>query len=139
MSRSAGLIFRRLLIGIAFVPTDKPTRRLKDIIANADRIAKHLKDLDRTAFAKNEMAIDAVERCLLRISEAAIKLGDRAEAWMPNQDWTGIRGLGNWLRHKYDAVKLDDIWHSSIMELPGLRDDCAEVLARLEAEKNDKD
>ena len=49
---------------------------------------------------------DAVERRLLIISEAAVKLGDRVESVEPSIAWRDIRGLGNALRHNYDG--LDD-------------------------------
>ena len=90
--------------------------------------------MSRASFEQDEKTTDAVERCLQRITEVAFRLEDHAEEWMPNQDWKGIRGLGNRLRHHYDAVLKDVIWEIITLDLPSLRHDCAQVLARLEQE-----
>jgi len=69
------------------LPSDKPTRRLEDIIENARAIQHYVTGMDMTAFAKDQKTYDAVERCLERISEAAAKLGDLASTLVPNQPW----------------------------------------------------
>ena len=69
------------------MPSDKPTRRLEDIIENARAIQHYVTGMDMTAFAKDQKTYDAVERCLERISEAAAKLGDLASTLVPNQPW----------------------------------------------------
>ena len=60
------------------MPSDKPARRLEDIVENAQAIQRYVAGMDVTAFAKDQKTYDAVERCLERISEAAAKLGDMA-------------------------------------------------------------
>ena len=76
------------------------------------------------------MAVDAVERRLLKISEAAIRLGDDAAALIPGQPWADIRGLGNWLRHAYDRIEAESIWLTVKRDLPPLRIAVAEALDR---------
>ena len=51
---------------------------------------------------------DAVERCLLRISEAARKLSAVLDEIAPGQP--DVRAVGNVLRHEYDAVDPAVIW-----------------------------
>ena len=72
---------------------------------------------------------DAVERCLERISEAAKKLGPMIEERQPQVSWRGIRGLGNVLRHEYDAVDDATIERIIAQELGPLRDACVSELA----------
>ena len=55
------------------MPSERPARRLRDVVANIERIKCYCAGLD------------AVERCLARISEAAVKLGPTAEAVCPGQ------------------------------------------------------
>ena len=45
-------------------------------------------------FLADAKTLDAVERCLARISEAAIKLGADAERLCPQIPWRDIRGIG---------------------------------------------
>jgi RHS repeat-associated protein len=92
------------------VPSDKPARRLEDIIENAQAIQPYVAGLDLAAFEKDQKTYDAVERCLERISEAAAKLGDLAPSLVPGQPWQEIRALGNRLRHEYDAIREDRLW-----------------------------
>lgn len=78
--------------------------------------------------------MDATERCLQRLSEAAIKLGDFAEKEMPDLDWRGIRGIGNALRHAYDQLEPKAIWAIIVNLLDPLFFAASETLARLEAD-----
>lgn len=77
------------------MPSKDVPQRLADIIDYADRIARYVGGRDRELFLADDMARDAVLRCLQCISEAAKKLDFEAERLMPNQPWKGIRGIGN--------------------------------------------
>jgi uncharacterized protein with HEPN domain len=92
------------------LPSDKPLIRLNDILENIDRIHRHTKGYDFDRFAADTRCQDAVERCLLRISEAARKLADLLEELAPGQPWSDVRAVGNVLRHEYDAVDPAVIW-----------------------------
>ncbi len=68
-----------------------------------------------------------MERMLLTISEAAKRLGSKAETLYPGQPWPKIRGVGNWLRHQYDRIDLQIIWDTVVDDPPPLK--AAVVLA----------
>jgi Protein of unknown function DUF86 len=53
------------------LPSDKPLVRLYDILENIDRIRRYTENYTFARFADDSKCQDAVERCLLRISEAA--------------------------------------------------------------------
>jgi uncharacterized protein with HEPN domain len=86
------------------LPSKRPRLRFQDIIQNVEAIERYTRGLDETGFVANDLVVDAVERCLTRISEAARKLGKSAEALAPDEPWKKIRGLGNLLRHEYDII-----------------------------------
>jgi uncharacterized protein with HEPN domain len=113
------------------MPSDVPGERLRDIVANIDRIRGHLTGVAPGAEFDSKTR-DAVERCLERISEAAKKLGPSMEERQPHIPWRNIRGLGNVLRHEYDAV--DDLTIENIIEreLGPLREACVRALADLD-------
>lgn len=66
----------------------------------------------------------AVERQLLLISEAAIRLRnahpDALDTIVPGVDWAGVRGMGNVIRHRYDDMDhaiVADVAANKIMTL----------------------
>jgi uncharacterized protein with HEPN domain len=113
------------------LPSDRPARRLEDIVENAQAIQVYVAGMDVTAFKTDQKTYDAVERCLERISEAAAKLGDLASSLVPGQPWREIRALGNRLRHEYDAIREDRLWDIVQVDLPPLRAACEDAVRRL--------
>ena len=114
------------------MPSEKPARRLLDIIANAESILRYTAGMDSAALAEDHKTYDAVERCLERISEAAAKLGDQAMVLVPGQPWPYIRALGNRLRHEYDDISHDRLWEIVRDDLPVLRAACEDAMKNLQ-------
>jgi uncharacterized protein with HEPN domain len=83
-------------------------------------------------FIADRKTLDATQHCLLRISEAANKLGDLAEQLAPDQPWADIRGLGNRLRHEYDRIEPVIIWKTVVVDLPPLRRACEDAIKRIQ-------
>ena len=109
--------------------TEREAQRLHDIVDNIARIESHVAGMDFAAFAADPKTIDAVERCLQRLTEAAIKIGpERMAQISPRTPVEAVRGLGNLLRHDYDGVDLGTIWRTVVGSLPELKADCAGVL-----------
>jgi uncharacterized protein with HEPN domain len=83
----------------------------------------------------------AIERQFLVISEAAARLHKLDPAigprLAPNIDWQGIRGIGNFIRHRYDdldrTVLVDVIEH----RLAELRLSCLAAVATLGGERRE--
>ena len=118
------------------MPSEKPARRLEDIIENIEAVQRYTEGMDLAAFAKDDKTRDAVERCLERISEAAAKLGDMATLLMPAQPWGKIRAFGNRLRHEYDSIREDRLWDIVQNDLTSLRLACNTALHRLVDQKD---
>jgi uncharacterized protein with HEPN domain len=72
--------------------------------------------MNGTAFLEDHRTYDAVERCLERISEAAKKLGEEAEALCLNIAWPQLRALGNFSATSTTALKASGfgLWSSGI-------------------------
>ena len=103
------------------MPFRDSDRSLRDIVDAIHAIEEFLEGMDFEAFREDPKRVAAVERKLLVISEAAIRLGSEAEARVPGMPWRDIRGLGNWLRHQYDRIELDMIWKTVVDDLPRLK------------------
>jgi uncharacterized protein with HEPN domain len=113
------------------LPSSKRLDRLGDIVENCDRIARHVSGMSRDAYFADEKTIDektidAVERCLQRISEAAY-----IDDIYPDTPWKNARGIGNILRHKYNQVTEDLIWASIEEDIPRLRKSALREIGRL--------
>jgi uncharacterized protein with HEPN domain len=109
--------------------SEREALRLGDIIENIDRIESYMIGLDRDSFAHDGRTVDAVERCLQRITEAVIKIGpDHMTQISPRTPVDAVRGLGNVLRHDYDQVDLGVIYLTVRESLPELRADCLRAI-----------
>jgi uncharacterized protein with HEPN domain len=86
-----------------------------------DMIDAFTSGMDFDAFREDPKTVAAVERKLLVISEAAVRLGERALALCPDQPWHKIRATGNWLRHAYERIDLETVWGTIKNDLPPLK------------------
>ena len=103
------------------MPFSEDSLSLADIRDAVAAIEQFTRDMDFDAFREDPKTIAAVERKLQVISEAAVRLGERAEALCPGLPWRNIRGIGNWLRHQYDRVDIETLWNTVTIDLPPLK------------------
>jgi uncharacterized protein with HEPN domain len=102
------------------LPFREPWLPLQDIVDAIAMIGRFTAGLDLDAFKADPNTVAAVERKLLLISEAAVRLGEQADILCPGLPWRDIRGIGNWLRHQYDDVDPQTIWRTVVNDLPPL-------------------
>ncbi len=108
---------------------------LLDIVENAQKVTRYTEGLDEQSLLADEKTLDAVERCLQRISEAAVRLGEEeAERLVPVQPWQDIRGIGNHLRHGYDALDSGMIWEA-VEGCISLAEDCKKAFEQLRRDR----
>ena len=113
--------------------TERQHLRLEHIVENAERIRGYVDGLSYEEFAGNAMVLDAVERCLGRITEAAIRLGDEEMARVaPEVPPHVYRGFGNALRHDYDQIDLRTIWLTATKDVPLLAEACGRALGSVD-------
>jgi uncharacterized protein with HEPN domain len=103
------------------LPFREPSLSVRDILDGVDMVDQFVGGMDLETFREDPKTIAAVERKLLLISEAAVRLGDDAERLCPGLPWRNNRGIGNWLRHRYDRVDVETVWNTVIDDLSPLR------------------
>jgi len=81
-------------------------------------IEDFISGMEIDGFREDPKTVAAVERKLLVISEAAVRLGEQAAALCPDQPWHKIRATGNWPRHAYERVDLETVWGTIMNDLP---------------------
>jgi uncharacterized protein with HEPN domain len=117
------------------LPSDKPLQRLNDILENIEWIIEYTRGQRYADFERGRLTRDAVERCLLRISEAARKLEGVVDSIASDQPWADIRSLGNVIRHEYDAVDPAVIWKIIEDDLPPLENAVQAAIKKLARER----
>lgn len=102
---------------------------LRDIIDNSLAAEGYVRGVDIEEFRIDRMRIDAVERCLMRLTEAAIRVGEKRMAEVSSvPPMHQLRGLGNLLRHAYDVIDPAVVWATVADDLPRLRAACERAL-----------
>ncbi len=101
--------------------SERVSRRLEDILENIERIEDHLRGTTKAKFLEDDLLNDGIGRCLERIAEAARKIGDRFDDRYAELNLHALRRLGIMLRHDYDAIRPELIWHFVKNELPKLK------------------
>lgn len=105
-------------------------RRVLDILDNIDAAMSYVGALELEQFSQSNLIVDGCERCLQRITEAAIKLGEeRFSHIAPNVRFALVRGMGNMLRHEYDLISPRIVYETVRFDLPTLREDCLRFMA----------
>jgi uncharacterized protein with HEPN domain len=113
------------------LPFDDPFENLEDILEHIGHIETFLEGKSPVDLAKDQRTVFACQYALLIISEAAKRLGSKAEELCPGFPWRDIRGIGNRLRHAYDMLDHALIWKVYQDDLPSLKIGVANALERL--------
>lgn len=115
------------------MPSRKPWLRFADIAENVENVLSYMHGMTLEQFLADQKTIDATERCVLRISEAAVKLDGFAEEMLPHHDWGAIRRIGNVLRHDYDRISRQMIYDTVTRHFERLLADVKALLAAQDA------
>ena len=108
-----------------------PVPRLTDIIEAVELIRSEMAGVTLKAFEPDRRKRWLVERGIEIISEASRHLSDELKTRHPEIPWPKVAGIGNVLRHDYEHVAHDVLWHVVHDDLPPLEKVCREELARL--------
>lgn len=103
------------------LPFRDDSTHLHDILEAIDNVESFLRGMDLAGYRADIKTESAVERQVQVITEAAVRLGERAETLVPGPDWKGFRGMGNILRHAYHRIDDELVWNSAKDELPTMK------------------
>lgn len=116
------------------MPSERVKSCLQDIVDAIDLIETWVREAGgaERAVYHDAKTRSAVERQLLVISEAAIRLdkldSSAAPRLAPTIDWPGIRGIGNFIRHKYDDLDRSILVEAIKNRLAELRSACEDAI-----------
>ena len=106
------------------MPAPSPNSRLADIVQAIELIRTELASMTLAALELDIRKRWLIERGLEIISEASRHLPDEMKARHPATPWRKVAGIGNVLRHNYERVAHDLLWHVAHADLPPLYEVC---------------
>lgn len=106
-----------------------PIARLTDIIEAIELIRSEMAGVSLDDFEPDRRKRWIVERGIEIISEASRRLPDAMKARHSDIPWPKVAGIGNVLRHDYEHVAHDVLWHVVLDNLPPLERACRDELA----------
>ncbi|MGA7798399.1 MAG: DUF86 domain-containing protein [Methanoregula sp.] len=105
-----------------------PVLYLSEMLASMEKIERYVAGVSYAEFAKREQLIDAVERNIEKIGEAAAGVPDEIRDRHPEVPWKTIVGLRNKVIHHYFAVDPDVIYRIATKNIPETKDRIAGIL-----------
>ena len=90
---------------------DRTVYRLRDIIDAIDQIDRLLKGKTFTDTQTDRVLRAAFERFLEILSEASRHIPPELKEMAPDTPWRRIGDIGNHLRHAYQRVDAELLWH----------------------------
>ncbi len=104
---------------------------VKKILNYIDKIIEYVNEETYDSFSANTILVEACVFNLSQIGELANKLDTEFEKTHSNIPWRVLYGLRNRIVHDYEGVNLRLIWDIVENDLPDLRGDIADLLARI--------
>lgn len=96
-----------------------PVLYLSEILTSMDKIERYIGGVSYEDFIHREQLVDAVERNIEKIGEAAAAIPDTIRERYPEVPWKSIIGLRNKVIHHYFAVDHEVIWQIATKNIPG--------------------
>jgi uncharacterized protein with HEPN domain len=90
-------------------------------IARAARLVLEFKaDLDKTDLVEDAKTQSAILHQLMVMGEAVKRLSPEFRARHPKVPWSLIAGMRDKLIHAYDIVDLEQVWQTTVQDVPEL-------------------
>jgi uncharacterized protein with HEPN domain len=105
-----------------------PDLYLNEILTSMDKIERYIAGVTFDEFIQREQLIDAVERNIEKIGEAAAAVPDEIRSRYPDVPWKTIVGLRNKVIHHYFAVDKEVIWQIAKKNIPETKGKIADIL-----------
>ena len=99
-----------------------------DMLKAIRRVTAFIGPMSFAEYERDEKTASAVERQLLIVTEASIRLSEEAHLLCPGVEWQDMRNLGNRLRHVYHDIDNELIWNIVHTDLPGLKSKVEQTL-----------
>lgn len=93
---------------------------LADIVVSAQKIRAYVSGVSRQAYLRDTQLQDSVIRRLEIIGEAAGRVSQSFRDDNPDVPWSRMRGMRNWVIHRYDDIDMEVVWETVEQDIPRL-------------------
>jgi uncharacterized protein with HEPN domain len=95
-----------------------------------DKIERYLSGVSYEEFIHREQLVDAIERNIEKIGEAAAAIPEDIRKQHPDVPWKTIVGLRNKVIHHYFAVDQEVIWQIATKNIPATKGRIEAILSK---------
>ena len=79
-------------------------------------------------FRQNEMLMRAVGMTVINIGELVKNLSDETRRTYPHIPWKAIAGFRDIAAHKYQTLRMEDVYETVVTDFPSLKEKIEETL-----------
>lgn len=87
-----------------------------------------LGDTTLEEFLLNEMLKRAVSMTVINIGELVKNVTQETRNEYPQIPWRAIAGMRDMAAHKYQTLRMEDVYHTAKEDFPALKDDLEKIL-----------
>jgi uncharacterized protein with HEPN domain len=91
---------------------------LSEMLGSMNKIERYIEGVTFDEFIKQDQLVDAVERNIEKIGEAAAAIPDSVRNQYPEIPWKTIVGLRNKIIHHYFAVNYEVVYQIAVKNIP---------------------
>ena len=102
---------------------------LQKVISEIDVGLTLLGEADLEAFLENEMLKRAVGMTVINIGELIKNVSDALRAEHREVPWKAVAGMRDLAAHKYQTLRMEDVYNTAKTDFPELRKMLEEILA----------
>ncbi|MDI6619614.1 MAG: DUF86 domain-containing protein [Clostridiales bacterium] len=105
---------------------------MKKILKEITIALKMANDISQTDFLRDEKLKRATCMTLINIGELVKNITDETKVSYGNIPWREISGLRDITAHKYQTLKMEDVYTTTINDLPRLKIEIAKIIREYE-------
>ena len=111
--------------------SQRDIRVLKKLVDESVQLTNLIKETEVDEFLQDERTKRAVCMTLINIGELIKNLTDDLRQHNPQIPWKLIAGLRDVTAHKYQTLRMEDIWVTATEDIPKFHSDLLEILDKI--------
>lgn len=101
---------------------------LQKVLSEIGIAQKMMGDCTLEQFKQNEMLMRAVSMTVINIGELVKNLTDETRLASPQIPWKAIAGFRDIAAHKYQTLRMEDMYETVVTDFPSLKEQIEEIL-----------
>ena len=101
---------------------------LQKVLSEIDIAQKMMDGCSLEQFRQNEMLMRAVCMTVINIGELVKNLADETRLAYPNIPWKAIAGFRDIAAHKYQTLRMEDVYETVVTDFPSLQEQIKQIL-----------